>query len=40
MKHFVIHLMQRSELGGNGSQSAADFQSAALAVHTDMVAVV
>ena len=40
MKHFVIHLMQRSELGGNGSHSAADFQAAALAVHTDMVAVV
>ncbi len=39
MRHFVIHLMQRSELPIEGSQSAADFQAAALLVHTDMTAV-
>ena len=38
MRHFVIHLMQRSELG-EGSPSPEEFQAAALAVHTDMIAV-
>ena len=39
MRHFVIHLMQRSDLAGGGSPSPAEFASAALAVHTDMIAV-
>ena len=39
MRHFVIHLMQRSDLPADGSLSAADFEAAALAVHTDLTAV-
>ena len=39
MRHFEIHLMQRSNLASTGSQSAADLQAAALAVHIDMTAV-
>ena len=39
MRHFVIHLMQRSDLPADGSRSAADFEAAALAVHTDLTAV-
>ncbi len=39
MRHFEIHLMQRSNLGSTGSQSAADFEAAALAVHIDMTGV-
>ena len=39
MRHFVIHLMQRSDLPADGTLTAADFQAAALAVHTDMTAV-
>ena len=38
MRHFVIHLMQRSELG-EGSPTPAEFEAAALGVHTDMIAV-
>ena len=38
MRHFVIHLMQRSELT-EGTPSPEEFQAAALAVHTDMAAV-
>ena len=38
MRHFVIHLMQRSELG-EGPPTPAEFEAAALAVHTDMIAV-
>ena len=36
MRHFVIHLMQRSDLPDDGSLSAADFEASALAVHTDI----
>ena len=39
MRRFVIHLMQRSDLPADGSLSSADFEAAALAVHTDMTAV-
>ena len=39
MRHFEIHLMQRSNLATDGSQSAADFAEAALAVHIDATAV-
>ena len=39
MRHFEIHLMQRSSLATEGSQSAAEFEAAALAVHIDMTAV-
>ena len=39
MRHFEIHLMQRSNLATDGSQSAAEFQAAALAVHIDATAV-
>ena len=39
MRHFEIHLMQRGRLAADGSQSAADFEVAALAVHIDMTAV-
>ncbi len=33
MRHFEIHLLQRSNLAAAGSQSAADFEAAALALH-------
>ncbi len=39
MRHFEIHLMQRSDLADGGSQSAADFEAAALGVHFSMTAV-
>ena len=39
MRHFVIHLMQRSELAAEGAPSPAEFEAAALAVHTDMIGV-
>ena len=39
MRHFEIHLMQRSKLPAEGSLSAADFEAAALAIHVDMTAV-
>ena len=39
MRHFEIHLMQRSNMAADGSQSAAEFQAAALAVHIDTTAV-
>ena len=39
MRHFEIHLMQRMNLADSGSQSAAEFEAAALAVHIDMAAV-
>ena len=39
MWRFVIHLTQRSGLPDDGSLSAADFEAAALAVHTDLTAV-
>ena len=39
MRHFVIHLMQRSDLATGGSPSSAEFEAAALAVHLDMIAV-
>ena len=40
MRHFVIHLMQRSALLDDGSPLAADFEAAALAVQTNMAGVV
>ena len=40
MRHFVIHLMQRSDLPLDGPLSGADLQAAALAVHTTMAGVV
>ena len=39
MRHFEIYLMQRSNLGGDGSLTAADFEAAALAVHLNVTAV-
>ena len=39
MRHFEIHLMQRSNLADGGSLSAADFEAAALAVHIALTAV-
>ena len=39
MRHFVIHLMQRANSGGDASTTPEQFQAAALAVHTDMTAV-
>ena len=39
MRHFVIHLMQRSEMAAEGGPSPVEFEAAALAVHTDMVGV-
>ena len=39
MRHFEIHLMQRSGLAADGSQMAAEFKAAALAVHIDTTAV-
>lgn len=37
MRHFEIHLMQRTNL--SGAQSTADLESAALAVHIDMTGI-
>ena len=39
MRHFEIHLLQRSNLPADGSLSAAEFEAAALAVHVDLTAV-
>ena len=39
MRHFVIHLMQRANLGGDGTLTPEQFEAAALTVHTDMTAV-
>ena len=39
MRHFEIHLLQRSNLPIEGALSAADFEAAALAVHLDITAV-
>ena len=39
MRHMEIHLMQRRNLAADGSQSAIDFETAALAVHIDLTAV-
>ena len=39
MRHFVIHMMQRSDLPGGGSLTPADFQDVALAVHINMTAI-
>ncbi len=39
MRHFEIHLLQRSTLPMEGTMSPADFYSAALAVHIDITAV-
>ena len=39
MRHFEIHLMQRSNLEVGGGTMAADFEAAALAVHISMTAV-
>ena len=39
MRHMEIHLMQRHNLASEGSQSALDFEAAALAVHIDLTAV-
>ena len=39
MRHFEIHLMQRSDLAASGAPSPAEFEAAALAVHIDMIAV-
>jgi hypothetical protein len=39
MRHFVVHLMQRGDMAGSGTPSLADFESAALAVHTDMIGI-
>ncbi len=39
MRHFEIHLMQRSELGASGAPPPAEFEAAALAVHIDMIAI-
>ena len=38
MRHFVIHLMQRSEMA-DGPLTPAEFEAGALAVHTDMIAI-
>ena len=39
MRHFSIHLLQRAELGDQGSLTVADFAEGALAVHTTAAAV-
>ena len=39
MRHFEIHLLQRSTLDLGGALSSADFVDAALAVHMDVTAV-
>ena len=39
MRHFEIHLMQRSNLEVGGGTSAADFEAAALAVHISITAI-
>ncbi len=39
MRHFEIHLIQRGNLAADGSEMAAVFKDAALAVHIEMTAV-
>ena len=39
MRHFEIHLMQRSNLEADGSALAAEFEAAALALHIDVTGV-
>ena len=39
MRHFEIHLMQRSELAASDAPAPAVFEAAALAVHIDLTAV-
>ena len=39
MRHFEVHLLQRASLNDDSSLSPADFESAALTVHTDMAAI-
>ena len=39
MRHFVIHMMQRSNLPADGTLTAEDFQAVALAIHTNMTAI-
>ena len=39
MRHFEIHLMQRSNLEAEGSALAAEFEAAALAMHIDVTGV-
>ena len=39
MRHFVIHMMQRSELPADGSLTSADFEQVALGIHTTMTSV-
>ena len=40
MRHFEIHLMQRSTSASGGSQSPEAFEAAALALHIDMTGVI
>ena len=39
MRHFEIHLMQRSAMGEAGPPTPEEFEAAALAVHSDMIAI-
>ena len=39
MRHFEIHLLQRSKLASDGVLSPADFEAAALATHIEIIAV-
>ena len=39
MRHFEIHLMQRSNMETGGSELAAEFEAAALAMHIDVTGV-
>ena len=39
MRHFEVHLMQRSAMAESGAPSPAEFEAAALAVHVDLTAV-
>lgn len=39
MRHFELHLLQRAEIAAAGSQAAADFEAAALALHLDTTGV-
>ena len=39
MRHFEIHLMQRSAMGAEGPPTPAEFEATALAVHSDMIAI-
>lgn len=39
MRHFEIHLLQRSQLGAEGSMTAVNLESAALAAHFEIASV-